>query len=73
MSRPVDSSIRSRQTGQVGISIREGVGGAIGFEERDVEGDNAETCRGAFEEAEPVDLLTVGVKGSFVMSGNDTS
>jgi hypothetical protein len=32
--RPVVSSIRSRQTGQVGNSIREGVGGARGLAER---------------------------------------
>lgn len=30
--RPVDSSIRSRQTGQVGSSMSAGVGGARGFE-----------------------------------------
>lgn len=37
MRRPVDSSMRSRQTGQVGSSIRAGVGGAGGLEDRDEE------------------------------------
>jgi len=31
MRRPVVSSIRSKQTGQVGNSIKAGVGGAIGL------------------------------------------
>jgi hypothetical protein len=39
VSRPVVSSIRSRQTGQVGSSIREGVGGARGFVDREAETD----------------------------------
>lgn len=33
VSRPVVSSIRSRQTGHVGSSINDGVGGASGFVE----------------------------------------
>jgi hypothetical protein len=35
MSRPVDSSMRSRQTGQVGSSTKAGVGGARGFAVKD--------------------------------------
>ena len=37
VSRPVVSSMRSRQTGQVGSSTRDGVGGATGLVEREAE------------------------------------
>ena len=62
VSRPVDSSMRSRQTGQVGSSIREGVGGARGLVVREeaVGGWGVEGM--GFVE---------GVKGSLVISGND--
>ena len=58
----MDSSIRSRQTGQVGSSIKDGVGGARGLVVRDeaVGGWGVEGL--GFVE---------GVKGSLVMSGND--
>lgn len=36
ISRPVVSSIRSKQTGQVGSSTSAGVGGARGFAVREV-------------------------------------
>lgn len=55
MSRPVESSIRSRQTGHVGSSMREGVGGGNGLR----------------KEAVTVDAVAAGVKGSCVSSGND--
>lgn len=67
VSRPVDSSIRSKQTGQVGSSIRAGVGGATGLELRDT--DEREDCSTV-----PV-VLDVsirggeGVNGSLVISG----
>lgn len=37
VSSPVVSSIRSRQTGHVGSSTRDGVGGAIGLVDSDAE------------------------------------
>ena len=60
--------MRSKQTGQVGSSIREGVGGAIGLVEREVEG-----CKVLVVDGMGEFLLIDGVKGSFVMSGNDAS
>lgn len=57
----MDSSIRSRQTGQVGSSIREGVGGARGLLVRDeVVGWGREGFR-----------FVEGVKGSLVMAGKE--
>ena len=38
VNKPVVSSMRSRQTGHVGNSIREGVGGARGLVDRVAEG-----------------------------------
>lgn len=67
----MDSSIRSRQTGQVGNSIRAGVGGAIGFMLRDVV-DNDEVGAAVLAE-----LFSArggeGVNGSLFMSGKDGS
>ena len=60
----MDSSIRSRQTGQVGSSTRERVGGARGLLVRLAEG-----CW-AFE-AERSLLILEGVKGSLDMSGKE--
>lgn len=57
--RPVVSSMRSRQTGQVGSSTREGVGGGRGFR---ASGEAAES-------AGKVDW--VGVNGSRDMSGKE--
>ena len=37
VSNPVDSSIRSKQTGHVGSSTKAGVGGAKGFVLKDVD------------------------------------
>lgn len=37
VNKPVVSSMRSRQTGQVGSSTREGVGGAKGFADSDAD------------------------------------
>jgi hypothetical protein len=69
---PVVSSIRSRQTGQVGSSTSEGVGGARGFVVSDeareggsMEGDTLEPAgRGAVGS-----FMGAGVKGSLVRSG----
>ena len=70
VNSPVDSSIRSRHTGHVGSSMRAGVGGAIGFVFRDVEGIE-DDCPFAVK----VVVLSIfafdGVKGSFVMSGKE--
>lgn len=68
--RPVDSSMRSKHTGQVGSSIREGVGGALGFVLRDAEGRDA--CVVMLMELGFSGFLD-GVKGSFVMSGKEES
>ena len=69
VNRPVDSSIRSRHTGQVGSSIKAGVGGACGLDEREFVtiGDAWRLALGV-----PA-FVTEGVKGSFVMSGKDDS
>ena len=61
--------MRSRQTGQVGSSIKAGVGGGLGFVERAavavaVEDEMAE---------EGIMLVEMGVKGSFRMSGKEES
>lgn len=63
--------MRSRHTGQVGNSIRAGVGGALGFGWRYVEG-NGGACVMAFVEPEFSGFLE-GVKGSLVISGNEES
>ena len=68
----MDSSIRSRQTGQVGNSTKDGVGGACGLEDRELD------VRGAAWSVEGVEgegscLATDGVKGSLVMSGKEAS
>jgi len=70
VSKPVVSSIRSKQTGQVGSSTNDGVGGARGLV--DSEDDASE---GAVVDAVLVgDAVTglgvgMGVKGSCVISG----
>ena len=70
MSNPVVSSILSKQTGQVGNSTREGVGGAKGFvvredaKEDDSTGDGTAPGKGAIGW-----LVAAGVKGSWVMFG----
>ena len=69
--RPVDSSMRSRHTGQVGSSIRAGVGGALGFVPRDFEGSGG-ACIVVLGELKFSGFLE-GVKGSFVMSGKEES
>lgn len=47
VNRPVVSSIRSRQTGHVGSSMRAGVGGARGFEDKVAcPVDETTPCRG---------------------------
>ena len=61
-SPAVDSSMRSKHTGQVGSSMSAGVGGAIGFVKR------------LFEEGRPllfgdVFFAPSGEKGSLAMSG----
>lgn len=55
------SSMRSRQTGQVGSSTREGVGGGRGFRAR----------LAAFGSVGLNVVDNVGVKGSWDMSGNE--
>ena len=55
--------MRSKHTGQVGSSIRDGVGGARGFEFRVVEVTVADGGGSA--------LKGNGVKGSLFMSGNE--
>ncbi len=71
VNRPVDSSIRSKQTGHVGSSMRAGVGGGGGLElKRGV----VLAVKGCFAGAEDEAVLGLaGVKGSFVRSGNETS
>ena len=66
VNSPVVSSIRSRQTGQVGNSTREDVGGGSGFVLREVarELDSEAPGIGAVGVG-----LAVGVKGSFDMDG----
>jgi hypothetical protein len=63
VSRPVVSSMRSRQTGQVGSSTKEGVGGGMGFV---VSGEEAVTLEGSGAVGW---LVGAGVKGSLVRSG----
>ena len=78
VSSPVDSSMRSRQTGHVGSSIRAGVGGGAGLvrvrevdiveEEGFVAGAGWVTeVPGEGEELRAIE----GVKGSFVISGKE--
>lgn len=67
----MDSSIRSKQTGQVGSSTNAGVGGAIGFELRGADG--SEGCSTVLV---PFDVSIrggEGVNGSLVMSGKEGS
>jgi hypothetical protein len=65
ISRPVVSSIRSRQTGQVGSSTSAGVGGARGFVVRDVGiADSVDAGLTALDEG-----CEDGMKGSLVMFG----
>ena len=79
VKRPVVSSIRSRHTGQVGSSTREGVGGARGLAVRDedvarvAEGDCSvdETADEALGRSAVGCFVGVGVKGSLVRSGYD--
>ena len=76
----MDSSMRSRQTGQVGSSIREGVGGGAGFvggrvaavvDEEGVDFEGADgVVAGAPGGGEEVRAME-GVKGSLVMSGKE--
>ena len=59
VSRPVVSSMRSRHTGQVGNSTRDGVGGGNGF--------NAKLA----PTPGSVCVFALGVKGSRFVSGNE--
>ncbi len=64
------SSILSRQTGQVGSSTSDGVGGANGLVDRDLVAMAEESAAEDTLGDRAVDLpLTEGVKGSFPMSG----
>lgn len=66
--------MRSRQTGQVGSSMREGVGGALGLLDRVVDDeDMLVACNEVDKEVGWEALITDGVKGSFVMSGKEDS
>jgi hypothetical protein len=73
VSRPVVSSMRSRQTGQVGSSTRAGVGGACGLAVSDdgIEGASMgdETVVAGGRGAVACCWVEVGAKGSFVRSG----
>ena len=63
--------MRSRQTGQVGNSIRAGVGGAGGLELREVE-ERGLFCKFVVGAGVGVAFfVTEGVNGSLVMSGNE--
>ncbi len=68
----MDSSIRSRQTGHVGNSMRSGVAGAIGFMLRDLV-ESEELGATVLAELDFSVLCGEGVKGSLVMSGKDGS
>ena len=68
----MDSSIRSRQTGQVGNSTKDGVGGAWGLDDRELDEMGA-PCRVEDVELGASCLVTEGVKGSLVMSGKEAS
>jgi hypothetical protein len=68
----VVSSIRSRQTGQVGNSTSDGVGGACGFAVRDEASDGASTGEetpAAGGRGATGCFVGTGAKGSFVRSG----
>lgn len=69
--RPVDSSMRSRQTGHVGSSTSDGVGGAIGLALREADDKAAEEFVAAVEDCGSV-VVTLGVNGSLLMSGKDS-
>ena len=64
--------MRSRQTGQVGSSIRAGVGGAIGFVFKDVDWVGMD-CPFVVGRAVASVFVAEGVKGSFVISGKEAS
>lgn len=68
LSSPVDSSIRSKHTGQVGNSIKAGVGGATGFEFNEADERDCSTVLVAVDVS---GLGGEGVNGSLVMSGNE--
>lgn len=61
------SSIRSKQTGQVGISTRAGVGGASGFVDKDEARAVDSPFEGPVDRCELVCEAFVGVKGSLIM------
>lgn len=67
VSSPVDSSILSRHTGQVGSSMSAGVGGATGFVFNDVEATVDNWPFGMTGS----DFALEGVNGSFDMSGKE--
>lgn len=73
VSRPVVSSMRSRQTGQVGSSTRDAVGGAIGFAVSDGAMDGASIGDDTLDAGNGAVgcLAGVGVKGSLARSGYD--
>lgn len=68
---PVDSSMRSRQTGHVGSSTSDGVGGAIGFVLREAEDKLVAEFVAAAEDCGSV-MVTLGVNGSLLISGKDS-
>ncbi len=72
VNNPVDSSIRSRQTGQVGSSIKAGVGGACGLDERELEVIGFDWRLEDVGTGGPA-LAIEGVNGSLDMSGNEAS
>ena len=67
VSSPVDSSIRSKHTGQVGSSMSAGVGGAMGFVFNEVEGIAVDCTLVVIVS----DFALEGVNGSLDISGND--
>ena len=72
VSKPVDSSMRSKHTGQVGSSIKAGVGGACGLDERELD------VIGSPWRLEDVGVggpffRVEGVNGSLVISGKEAS
>jgi hypothetical protein len=75
VSKPVVSSIRSKQTGQVGNSTNDGVGGANGFVDREDACEEAVVgVAGVTEVVLVGDAVTglgmgLGVYGSCVISG----
>lgn len=63
--------MRSRHTGQVGNSMREGVGGAIGLVFREPDDNVVEGAGVAVDGCDSVVTLR-GVKGSLLISGKDS-